>query len=187
MAPLEDNEGSQRGLKRMTSPERFEIAQLIAAGVLDRKDFPGLDQDAEEAAVEEGGAEEEVEIELVEEEPAFLRGHSKESVSISPVRIVKNPDGSLQRAAMTQSSLAKERREVKTAQKEAALPADFNDPWMDPMNAGNKGFAQDAKSSAAGMPELPAWKKASMGGAKVTRLNIAQTKHIKSSFTGILR
>ena len=32
---------------------------------------------------------------------------------MSPIKIVKNPDGSLQRAAMTQSALAKERRELR--------------------------------------------------------------------------
>jgi len=35
---------------------------------------------------------------------------------LSPPRIVKNPDGSLNRAAMTQNQLAKERRELRQAQ-----------------------------------------------------------------------
>ena len=38
-------------------------------------------------------------------EPAFLRGQTKVSREMSPVRIVKNPDGSLQRAAMHQVSM----------------------------------------------------------------------------------
>ena len=80
--------------------------------------------------------EEEVEIELNEAEPLFLRGQAsavippppspraawtnapqtrplvaqtKASVAMSPIKVVKNPDGSLQRAAMTQSALAKAR------------------------------------------------------------------------------
>jgi hypothetical protein len=45
------------------------------------------------------GAEEELEIELNEDEP----GQMRYSIDVSPVKIVKNPDGSLQRAAMMQS------------------------------------------------------------------------------------
>lgn len=36
--------------------------------------------------------DEDLEIELVEEEPPFLRGHTKQSMDMSPVKIVKvNP------------------------------------------------------------------------------------------------
>lgn len=48
-----------------------------------------------------------LEIELNEAEPLFLRGQTRASLAMSPIKIVKNPDGSLQRAAMTQSALAK--------------------------------------------------------------------------------
>lgn len=34
-------------------------------------------------------ADEDLEIELVEEEPPFLRGHTKQSMDMSPVKIVK--------------------------------------------------------------------------------------------------
>ena len=65
--------------------------------------------------------EEEFEIDLSEVEPAFLAGQtSRNGVEVSPIKIVKNPDGSLQRAAMTQSALAKERREVKEQQHRTA-------------------------------------------------------------------
>ena len=65
----------------------------------------------------EDEAGEEFEIDIEEQEPAFLRGVSSRSgVEMSPIKIVKNPDGSLQRAAMTQSALAKERRELKDQQ-----------------------------------------------------------------------
>ena len=62
----------------------------------------------------EDDAEEEFEIDLNDREPAFLAGHTAASGGdMSPIKIVKNPDGSLQRAAMTQSALAKERRELR--------------------------------------------------------------------------
>ena len=70
-----------------------------------------------------------VEIELNEDEPAFLRGQTRQSVNMSPVQIVKNPEGSLQRAALTQSALAKERRELREQQRNSLLdsiPKDLN-------------------------------------------------------------
>jgi hypothetical protein len=39
---------------------------------------------------------------LNENEPAFLRGQTRASRELSPVRIVANPDGSMQRAALQQ-------------------------------------------------------------------------------------
>lgn len=47
--------------------------------------------------------EEEFEVDLNDVEPEFLRGQTtKTGVEMSPIKIVKNPDGSMQRAAMTQ-------------------------------------------------------------------------------------
>lgn len=137
-------------------------------GILPNEDDPGSDED--------------VEIELVEDEPAFLRGQTKMSVHHSPIKIVKvrvqtctenggregvytctcicayvhvhvsvhmfntfystslqNPDGSLQRAAITQSALAKERRELRAAQREAEMdniPRDIGKTWIDPVPGG---------------------------------------------------
>lgn len=54
----------------------------------------------------------------------------------------QNPDGSLQRAAMTQSALAKERRELRQAQREAEMdnvPRDINKTWIDPVPGGGTG------------------------------------------------
>lgn len=45
---------------------------------------------------------EDIEIELVEDEPEFLRGYGKHVVDLEPVKVVKNPDGSLAQAALMQ-------------------------------------------------------------------------------------
>jgi ATP-dependent RNA helicase DHX8/PRP22 len=46
--------------------------------------------------------QEEFEIDLNDDEPEFLKGHSSRSgIEMSPIKIVKNPEGSMQRAAMT--------------------------------------------------------------------------------------
>lgn len=51
----------------------------------------------------------------------YPQGHGRALHDLSPVRIVKNPDGSLAQAAMMQSALAKERREQKMLQREAEM------------------------------------------------------------------
>lgn len=80
--------------------------------------------------------EEDIEIELVEDEPPFLQGHGRMLHDLSPVRIVKNPDGSLAQAAMMQSALSKERREQKMLQREQemdSVPQNVNKNWIDPL------------------------------------------------------
>lgn len=115
---------------------------------------------------------EEAEIELNEDEPEFLQSSSSFSgVSraqpLSPVRIVKNPDGVLQRAAMTQSVLAKERREERDQQRaalESEMPSDLNLAWEDPMSR-ERYVAAELRGSAAGPLEVPEWKKSTIGAA----------------------
>jgi ATP-dependent RNA helicase DHX8/PRP22 len=48
-----------------------------------------------------------VEIEIVEDDPAFLRGYGKHVMELEPVKVVKNPDGSLAQAALMQVILSK--------------------------------------------------------------------------------
>ncbi|KAM0037280.1 putative RNA helicase [Helianthus debilis subsp. tardiflorus] len=102
---------SRRPLKRMSSPERWEAKQLIASGVLSVKEYPMYDDETDGMLYQEEGAEEELEVELNEDEPAFLQGQTRYSMDMSPVKIFKNPEGSLSRAAALQSALIKERRE----------------------------------------------------------------------------
>jgi ATP-dependent RNA helicase DHX8/PRP22 len=77
-----------------------------------------------------------IEIELNEDEPAFLRGQTSTATDISPIKVVKNPEGSLQRAALTQSALSKERREIRDTAKTQqldAIPQDLSRAWEDPL------------------------------------------------------
>mmetsp|Transcript_20750 Transcript_20750/g.65261 ORF Transcript_20750/g.65261 Transcript_20750/m.65261 type:complete len:931 (+) Transcript_20750:579-3371(+) len=161
----DDLSGGRSTTKRLTSPELFEARQLAASGVLPPELLPTYDAD-HGGALAAGGreeVEEDIEIELNEQEPAFLRGQAKLAREASPVRIVANPDGSLQRAALTQGTLAKERRELKTAQANAlidGIPKDLNRPWEDPMpEAGERHFAQELRSvNLAGSQVDSAWK-----------------------------
>jgi ATP-dependent RNA helicase DHX8/PRP22 len=160
---------SRRPLKRMSSPERWEAKQLIASGVLDVRDYPMFDEDGDGMMYQEEGAEEELEIELNEDEPAFLQGQSRFSIDMSPVKIFKNPEGSLSRAAALQSALIKERREVREQEQRAMLdsiPKDLNRPWEDPMpDTGERHLAQELRGVGLSAYDMPEWKKEAYGKA----------------------
>lgn len=85
--------GGGRRQARLTSPEKWEIKQMISAGVLSKEDYPGFNEETGILGAEEedegAGSDEDVEIDIVEDEPPFLRGQTKQSLQISPVKIVK--------------------------------------------------------------------------------------------------
>ncbi|KAK8079767.1 hypothetical protein PG997_007585 [Apiospora hydei] len=112
----------RRQKKRMTSPERWEIRQLIASGVAKASDYPDLEEDYHATLRGEGDMEleQDIDIEVRDEEPPFLVGQTKQSLELSPIRVVKAPDGSLNRAAMSGTNLAKERKELRRNEAEAA-------------------------------------------------------------------
>lgn len=134
----------------LTEQELYEAQQLIRSGVLPVEQYPTYDPNLGLLAVEE--TEEETEVELAESEPAFLRGQTQKSLrdKLEPIKIVKNPDGSLQRAALQQANMAKERRELRQAQANQlidSIPKDLNRPWEDPLpEAGERHFAQELRS-----------------------------------------
>ncbi|CAI5494706.1 unnamed protein product [Closterium sp. Naga37s-1] len=165
----EDNATGRRPGRRMSSPERWEAQQLVASGVLDVTDYPQYDDEGGGLLYQDEGEEQEVEIEMNEDEPAFLRGQTRASIDVSPVKIVKNPDGSLQRAAMTQSALAKERRELREQQQRSMLdsiPKDLNRPWEDPMpESGERHLAQELRGVGLAAYDMPDWKKDAFGKA----------------------
>lgn len=167
-----DGSRKRRRGKRMTSPERWEISQLIKSGVLDPSEYPDFDEDGGGLDQQhDAEVEEEFEIDLNEDEPLFLKGVSSRSAggAASPIRVVKNPDGSLQRAAMMQSALAKERKELQQQQQRTvleAIPKDLSRPWEDPLaDASERALAQELKGVGLGAAQMPEWKKAALGKA----------------------
>ncbi|XP_017486973.1 PREDICTED: ATP-dependent RNA helicase DHX8-like isoform X1 [Rhagoletis zephyria] len=171
----EDGESRRRIVQRISSPEKWELKQMAAANVLDRTMLPDFDEEQGVLPRIDEDENEDIEIELVEEEPAFLRGHGRAHVNdLSPVRIVKNPDGSLAQAAMMQSALSKERREVKQlaqqAEANSSRPENSKD-WFDPMpkQQSTSETATTSSSGYGGMPaEMPEWKRHITGGAKAS-------------------
>eukprot|EP01156_Anaeramoeba_ignava_P018780 Anaeramoba_ignava/a92940_108.p1 GENE.a92940_108~~a92940_108.p1 ORF type:complete len:795 (-),score=220.25 a92940_108:34-2418(-) len=128
--------------------------------------------------------EEDLEIELNDEEPTFLRGQTRHTMALSPIKILKNPDGSLVRAAMTQVTLAKERKEVREQQRNQMLesiPKDINRPWIDPLpEEGERHLALDLRGLGMAQEDLPEWKKSTFGKTvaygKKTNLSIKEQR-----------
>ncbi|KAJ5894233.1 ATP-dependent RNA helicase DHX8 [Penicillium taxi] len=168
---IEESNGRPRNRKRMTSPERWEVRQLIASGVASAADYPDLEEEYNATITGEGTFEEEedVDIEVKDEEPPFLAGQTKQSLELSPIRVVKAPDGSMNRAAMSGNNLAKERRELKQQEaqdKAAERAADVNiaAQWLDPMTAPeDRKFASELRQQPKTDEAVPEWKRVTMG------------------------
>ncbi|KAK1417406.1 hypothetical protein QVD17_26533 [Tagetes erecta] len=161
--------GSRVPSKRSNSPEKWEVNQLIASGVLAVKDYPVYDDENNDKVVydEEDDGDNDFEVELNEDAPVFLRGYGDYSMDMSPVKIFKNPEGSLSRAAALQSALMKERREVRDQKERSMLdsiPKDLNRPWEDPMpESGERRLAHELTGVGLSAYDMPDWKKDSFG------------------------
>ncbi|RMD43535.1 hypothetical protein DV735_g1591, partial [Chaetothyriales sp. CBS 134920] len=165
------NASSHRTKKRMTSPERWEIKQLIASGAISAQDYPDIDQEYNDTLNGGDGdqLEEDIDIEVREEEPPFLAGQTKQSLELSPIRVIKAPEGSLNRAAQAGTALAKERKEVKQQEAaeraaEEAAKVNLNEQWQDPMiNPEDRKFASDLRQAqqqtSNALSAIPEWKR----------------------------
>ncbi|KAM9335987.1 ATP-dependent RNA helicase DHX8-like isoform 1-T1 [Symphorus nematophorus] len=182
---MEENPTERKRLARITDLEKWEIKQMIAANVLPKEEFPEFDEQTGILPKIDDDEDDDIEIDLVEEEPPFLRGQTKFSMNMSPVKIVKNPDGSLSQAAMMQSALAKERREVKQAARAAemdCIPTGLNKHWIDPMpDYEGRQIAANMRGIGAMPIDLPEWKRYAFGGNQVsygkkTELSILQQR-----------
>ncbi|GIY82147.1 ATP-dependent RNA helicase DHX8 [Caerostris extrusa] len=163
---------TRKHVQRISSPERWEIKQMLAANCIDKSQLPDFD-DTSGLLPKDEDDDDDIEIELVEDEPAFLSGHGYSKMQdLSPVRIMKNPDGSLAQAAMMQSALAKERKEQKQQQREAeidSIPASLDKHWIDPLpDAEGRTLAANMRGIGLSTQDLPEWKKHISGGSKAS-------------------
>lgn len=102
--PVQFDERKGSSAKRLTSPERWEIKQLIASGAVSASDvssrlialltlqYPDLDEDLN-SSINQPEIDQELDIEVNDIEPSFLSGQTKIHLELSPVKIVKAPDG----------------------------------------------------------------------------------------------
>mmetsp|Transcript_59581 Transcript_59581/g.172565 ORF Transcript_59581/g.172565 Transcript_59581/m.172565 type:complete len:1152 (+) Transcript_59581:228-3683(+) len=175
-----------RQKKKLSEYELWEAQQLQHSGVLENHER--LDCDEEQGLLADSDIEEDFEIELQEREPVFLRGQTtKAGVQLSPIKVVKEPDGSLARAATTQTTLAKERREAREAMQQSlleAIPKDMSRPWEDPRpEPGERTIAQALRGLGQTSYELPEWKKLYIG--KSVSFGQKSNKPIKEQREGL--
>ena len=155
-----------RGVKKIASPERWELNQLRNSGLMTVREDPTFGDDQNAAAFED--TEEQKDVELNEEQPEFLKGLANFQQTHSPVRVVKDPDGSLHRAATSQSQLAKERKEMRDQQAKEeldALPQDIGRSWEDPLaDPADRYLAAELKTiGRAAAYTVPEWKQETQG------------------------
>ena len=157
--------------KRLTSPERWEIRQLIASGAASAADYPDLDVEYQDIVNGKDDVEQDLEIDLdiIEAEPPFLQGQTNKTIQLSPIKVIKAPDGSLNRAAAQGGQLASDRRAVRQQQanqdaEEEASTRDMSAQWNDPMAGPEKVFAQDIRNGVMNRKagDLPEWKRATL-------------------------
>jgi len=165
-ADADTAKGKVRQKKKLSEYEMWEAQQLAASGVLENHER--LECDDEKGLLGDSDIEEDYEIELQGKEALFLRGQTtKAGLQLSPIQVVKEPDGSLARAASTQTTLAKERRESREAMQQSlldAIPKDMNRPWEDPRpEPGERTIAQALRGLGQSSYELPEWKKLNIG------------------------
>eukprot|EP00747_Dinoflagellata_sp_TGD_P158615 gnl/TRDRNA2_/TRDRNA2_177827_c0_seq1.p1 gnl/TRDRNA2_/TRDRNA2_177827_c0~~gnl/TRDRNA2_/TRDRNA2_177827_c0_seq1.p1 ORF type:complete len:903 (+),score=-5.12 gnl/TRDRNA2_/TRDRNA2_177827_c0_seq1:634-3342(+) len=152
---------------RLTSPEQFEIGQLISSGALSRRELLESKLLQEVSEKSDNEIETEFELDINEDEPEFLKGRTEKSCGFtSPPRVVRAPDGSLNRSAMTASALAKERSELKIQEQRDLLvpiPSDLVKPWEDPMaELGHRHLKSELSGLSSTNFEVQDWKKAIM-------------------------
>ncbi|XP_077406138.1 ATP-dependent RNA helicase DHX8-like [Vanacampus margaritifer] len=181
----EENPSQQKKMARITDLEKWEIKQMIAANVLPKEEYPEFDKETGILPNFNDEEDVDIEIDLVEEEPPFLQGQTRWSTNLSPVKIVKNPDGSLSQAAMMQSALAKERRELKHAARADEMdriPTGLHKNWIDPMpDYDGRQIAANLRGIGAPPADVPMWKRYAFGGNQVsygkkTELSIIQQR-----------
>jgi len=101
--------------------------------------------------------DEDIEVETTDQGAPFLKT-SFHSAELEPVRIVKNPDGSLSRAAMMRAALAKESREIRQQQDrydQAASTSRLGQKLYDPLAEDDDYIPMSAYRR---LQELPEWK-----------------------------
>jgi ATP-dependent RNA helicase DHX8/PRP22 len=165
----DDMNVSNKKVKQISDFEKWELKQLMSANAIPLTELPFYDEESGILQKDNEEDDADVEIELVEDECAFLKGYSRKNLTdLSPVKIVKNPDGSLQQAAMMQGALSKERRELKIAQQEAENAAKNNDDDEDDLMRPDDPFAvrMDSSNQPSKIHQLPDWKKSLLTGSK---------------------
>ncbi len=157
--------------------ELWEMQQLKKSGVLPSNAY-SLGQETSSSMNE---TDEDLEIEPDETEPPFLIGQTEASIELTQIKVVRNPDGSMSKAAENQAAITKERRQVKRIQElELAnmVPKNVNTSWLDPMSeAKDRSLASELRGPGLQGIEVPEWKQQATG--KTASFGIVSNKSLQ--------
>lgn len=161
--------GPKRAQHRVSSPDRFEYEQMMRSGQMRLEDTPQFDRSRGTLQeIDDSKDRANPDVELNDEQPIFLRGHMH-GFQLSPVKIVANPTGSMQRAAITQSTLAKERVFNRETERNAILDAipqhEMSILKADPMAQTTDRQSMVETLAKTTQADVPEWKKNALGGA----------------------
>jgi ATP-dependent RNA helicase DHX8/PRP22 len=179
-----DNKG--KSSRQISDYDEWELNQMRSAKCIDVTQFPNYDEETGILPKEDDSDGEDLEVELMDEEAPFLKGYGKQSIQdLSPVKIVKNPDGSLQNAAMMQNALSKERRELKQQRDQQQRGGTFRPNgtnYDDPMNPDSSisRSLTPAEINAKAAANMSEWKKSLMNNkptfGKRTNMSIIEQR-----------
>ena len=175
-----NDRGPTRATHRVASPDRFEWDQMMRSGKVRLEDTPSFDK-TRGALLDIDDRKDRVDrdVELNDEQPVFLRGLGH-GFQLSPVKIVANPTGSMQRAAITQGVLSKERREIRDQARNAlqdSIPQhELSLMKADPMAQGDQQSMIEALTKQPDA-DVPEWKR-SVFGAGANKLGQVTSKTI---------
>ncbi|PWW77290.1 hypothetical protein C7212DRAFT_343487 [Tuber magnatum] len=140
MKDVDQNTGDLDPAKRIASGATLDKLDGTGSKAISAADYPDIDEEHHTTLTGEWRfrEEEDVDIEVHGEEPPFLAGQTRQSLEISPIRVVKAPDRSLNSAAIGGTALAKKRRELRQQQAadvtvEEAQKVNLNAQWQDPI------------------------------------------------------
>ena len=116
---------------------------------------------------------EDLEVEINENEPFFLKGQTtRAGVHLSPIKVIKNPDGTLQKEAANALQFARERRDMKEQQQRSlmeSMPKDYTKYWDDQTAApGSRAIASALKGLGNQEQELSEWKRETLARSGVS-------------------
>ncbi|PAV76417.1 hypothetical protein WR25_11591 isoform C [Diploscapter pachys] len=178
-----------RNRVRMSTPERYEYEMMRRAGVITAAEVPGFDAETGVLNQDEQESDgEDIEIEICDDPAPFLQSFEVINKEIEPVKVIKNPDGSLAQAALMQGALSKERKEAKiqaqrekdSEQQRGGLTASR---ILDPMQEGGSTWKDDDRPSNKREREMPDWMKHVTIGGKATygkRTNLSMKEQRES-------
>ncbi len=133
-----NNKNQKKKQQRIASPELWERSRLQYQSSkmlgLDDSEMAGETPGDENSMVQD---DIDVEVMVTEREPTFLKGQTtKGGIVLSPIRVVRNPEGTLNRAALNAVQYAKERKDVREQQNRALMDSmnktEFAKNWDDP-------------------------------------------------------